>query len=169
MALPERRSRSGRRLGRQLIAGAQAPLSEPLHEVGTRDAEVVIFRTVKLLGPGAECIRHQRTHHGESASNRASATRRSSWPYSSSRLSRGNTTAWPSIKTFAADRPSVKRMIRLKVGCRQPRNRGGAIAFRVACRRKTAWNGWDEPCKLRGLRTVLWAAGGEIPPADLAA
>jgi hypothetical protein len=27
-------------------------------------------------------------------------------------------------------------------------------------------NGWDEPCKSRGLRTVLWAAGGEIPPAD---
>lgn len=30
-------------------------------------------------------------------------------------------------------------------------------------------NGWDEPCKSRGLRTVLWAAGGEIPPADPAA
>jgi len=29
-------------------------------------------------------------------------------------------------------------------------------------------NGWDEPYKSRGLRTVLWAAGGEIPPADLA-
>jgi hypothetical protein len=27
-------------------------------------------------------------------------------------------------------------------------------------------DGWDEPCKSRGLRTVLWAAGGEIPPAD---
>jgi hypothetical protein len=27
-------------------------------------------------------------------------------------------------------------------------------------------NDWDEPCKSRGLRTVLWAAGGEIPPAD---
>ena len=27
----------------------------------------------------------------------------------------------------------------------------------------------DEPCKSRGLRTVLWAAGGEIPPADPAA
>ena len=26
--------------------------------------------------------------------------------------------------------------------------------------------GWDEPYKPRGLRTVLWAAGGEIPPAD---
>ena len=26
--------------------------------------------------------------------------------------------------------------------------------------------GWHEPCKSRGLRTVLWAAGGEIPPAD---
>jgi hypothetical protein len=30
-------------------------------------------------------------------------------------------------------------------------------------------DGWDEPCKSRGLRTVLWAAGGEIPPADPAA
>jgi hypothetical protein len=27
-------------------------------------------------------------------------------------------------------------------------------------------NDWDEPCKSRDLRTVLWAAGGEIPPAD---
>jgi hypothetical protein len=27
-------------------------------------------------------------------------------------------------------------------------------------------NGWDEPYKPRGLRTVLWAARGEIPPAD---
>ena len=27
-------------------------------------------------------------------------------------------------------------------------------------------NDWDEPYKSRGLRTVLWAAGGEIPPAD---
>jgi hypothetical protein len=29
--------------------------------------------------------------------------------------------------------------------------------------------GSGEPCKSRGLRTVLWAAGGEIPPADPAA
>ncbi len=29
--------------------------------------------------------------------------------------------------------------------------------------------GWHEPCKSRGLRTVLWAAGGAIPPADPAA
>jgi len=43
---------------------------------------------------------------------------------------------------------------------------GGATAFCVDCRRKAAGNGRDEPCKLRGLRTVLWAAGGEIPPAD---
>ncbi len=27
-------------------------------------------------------------------------------------------------------------------------------------------NDWYEPCKSRGLRTVLWAAGGEIPLAD---
>jgi len=26
--------------------------------------------------------------------------------------------------------------------------------------------GWHEPCKPRGLCTDLWAAGGEIPPAD---
>ena len=26
-------------------------------------------------------------------------------------------------------------------------------------------NGWYEPCKSRDLRTVLWGAGGEIPPA----
>jgi hypothetical protein len=43
---------------------------------------------------------------------------------------------------------------------------GGALVFRVHCHRKVAGNGWDEPCKSRGLRTVLWAAGGEIPPAD---
>jgi hypothetical protein len=43
---------------------------------------------------------------------------------------------------------------------------GGALVFRVDCHRKVAGNGWDEPCKSRGLRTVLWAAGGEIPPAD---
>ena len=43
---------------------------------------------------------------------------------------------------------------------------GGALVFHVDCHRKVAGNGWDEPCKSRGLRTVLWAAGGEIPPAD---
>ena len=42
----------------------------------------------------------------------------------------------------------------------------GALVFRVDCHREVAGNGWDEPCKSRGLRTVLWAAGGEIPPAD---
>ena len=42
----------------------------------------------------------------------------------------------------------------------------GAHVFRVDCHREVAGNGWDEPCKSRGLRTVLWAAGGEIPPAD---
>src|SRR3954452_1391963 len=31
------------------------------------------------------------------------------------------------------------------------------------------WQGNGEPCKSRGLRTVLWTAGGEIPPADPAA
>src|SRR6478672_10480876 len=43
---------------------------------------------------------------------------------------------------------------------------GGAPFFRVDCHREVAGNGWDEPRKSRGLRTVLWAAGGEIPPAD---
>lgn len=43
---------------------------------------------------------------------------------------------------------------------------GGALVFRVGCHREVAENGWDEPGKSRGLRTVLWAAGGEIPPAD---
>ena len=43
---------------------------------------------------------------------------------------------------------------------------GGALVFRVAWHREVPGNGWDEPCKSRGLRTVLWAAGGEIPPAD---
>ena len=27
-------------------------------------------------------------------------------------------------------------------------------------------HGWHEPYKSRDLRTVLWAAGGAIPPAD---
>jgi hypothetical protein len=31
-----------------------------------------------------------------------------------------------------------------------------------------AEHGWDKPCKSIGLRTVLWTAGGEIPPADQA-
>jgi hypothetical protein len=43
---------------------------------------------------------------------------------------------------------------------------GGALVFRVACHREVAEDGWGEPRKSRGLRTVLWAPGGEIPPAD---
>jgi len=60
-------------------------------------------------------------------------------------------------------------MTQLKDGGRQPRNREerSLSASTVFARRQG--NGWDEPCKLRGLRTVLWAAGGEIPPADPAA
>jgi hypothetical protein len=60
-------------------------------------------------------------------------------------------------------------MTQLKDGGRQPRNREerSLSASPVVARRQG--NGWDEPCKLRGLRTVLWAAGGEIPPADPAA
>jgi hypothetical protein len=57
-------------------------------------------------------------------------------------------------------------MTQLKDGGRQPRNREerSLSASTVVVRRQD--NGWDEPCKSRGLRTVLWAAGGEIPPAD---
>src|SRR3954467_11591316 len=57
-------------------------------------------------------------------------------------------------------------MTQLKDGGRQPGNREerSLSASTVIARRQG--NGWDEPCKLRGLRTVLWAAGGEIPPAD---
>src|SRR5271165_1773605 len=57
-------------------------------------------------------------------------------------------------------------MAQLMEGGRQPRNREERSFFRVGCHRKVTEEGWDEPCKLRGLRTVLWAAGGEIPPAD---
>ena len=59
-------------------------------------------------------------------------------------------------------------MTQLKDGGRQPSNREerSLSASTVIAR----WQGnWDEPCKSRGLRTVLWAAGGEIPPADPAA
>lgn len=57
-------------------------------------------------------------------------------------------------------------MTQLKDGGRQPRNREerSLSASTVVARRQGS--GWDEPCKLRGLRTVLLAAGGEIPPAD---
>jgi len=52
----------------------------------------------------------------------------------------------------------------LKDGGRQPGNREerSLSASTVIAR----WQGNGEPCKSRGLRTVLWAAGGEIPPAD---
>jgi hypothetical protein len=55
----------------------------------------------------------------------------------------------------------------LKDGGRQPGNREerSLSASTVIAR----WQGNGEPCKSRGLRTVLWAAGGEIPPADPAA
>ena len=48
-------------------------------------------------------------------------------------------------------------------------NRGTGMSVNLPSRFVIArWqgNGWDEPYKSRGLRTVLWAAGGEIPPAD---
>jgi hypothetical protein len=58
-------------------------------------------------------------------------------------------------------------MTQLKEGERQPRNREERSIFLVVLRAARAQNGgWDEPCKSRGLCTVLWAAGGEIPPAD---
>ena len=57
-------------------------------------------------------------------------------------------------------------MTQLKEGGCQPRDREERSFFRVDCHREVAGNGWDEPCKSRGLRTVLWAAGGEIPPAE---
>ena len=55
-------------------------------------------------------------------------------------------------------------MTQLKDGGRQPGNREerSLSASTVIAR----WQGNGEPCKSRGLRTVLWAAGGEIPPAD---
>ena len=58
-------------------------------------------------------------------------------------------------------------MTQLKDGGRQPGNREerSLSASTVIAR----WQGNGEPCKSRGLRTVLWAAGGEIPPADPAA
>ncbi len=46
---------------------------------------------------------------------------------------------------------------------------GGTVAFRVDRRREAAANDWNEPCKSRGLRTVLGTAGGAIAPGDPAA
>ena len=57
----------------------------------------------------------------------------------------------------------------LKDGGRQPSNREERSLSASTVIARWQGNGWDEPCKLRGLRTVLWAAGGEIPPADPAA
>ena len=48
-------------------------------------------------------------------------------------------------------------------------NRGTGMSVNLPSRFVIArWqgNGWDEPYKSRGLRTVLWAAGGVILPAD---
>ena len=58
-------------------------------------------------------------------------------------------------------------MTQLKDGGRQlsDREERSLSASTVIAR----WQGNGEPCKSRGLRTVLWAAGGEIPPADPAA
>ena len=42
-------------------------------------------------------------------------------------------------------------------------------AWNVLCRFVAVMlqgHGWHEPYKSRDLRTVLWAAGGAIPPAD---
>ena len=57
-------------------------------------------------------------------------------------------------------------MTQLKDGGRQPGNREERSLSASTVIARGQGNGWDEPCKSRGLRTVLWAAGGEIPPAD---
>ena len=57
-------------------------------------------------------------------------------------------------------------MTQLKDGGRQPSNREERSLSASTVIARWQGNGWDEPCKSRGLRTVLWAAGGEIPPAD---
>ena len=57
-------------------------------------------------------------------------------------------------------------MTQLKDGGRQPGNREERSLSASTVIARWQGNGWDEPCKSRGLRTVLWAAGGEIPPAD---
>jgi hypothetical protein len=57
----------------------------------------------------------------------------------------------------------------LKDGGRQPSNREERSLSAPTVIARGQGSGWDEPCKSRGLRTVLWAAGGEIPPADPAA
>ncbi len=55
-------------------------------------------------------------------------------------------------------------MTQLKDGGRQPGNREERSLSASTVIARWQGNGWDEPCKSRGLRTVLWAAGGEIPP-----
>src|SRR3954452_21843645 len=60
-------------------------------------------------------------------------------------------------------------MTQLKDGGCQPSNREERSLSASTAFARWQGNGWDEPCKSRGLRTVLWAAGGEIPPADPAA
>src|SRR4051812_41764993 len=60
-------------------------------------------------------------------------------------------------------------MTQLKDGGRQPGNREERSLSASTVIARWQGNGWDEPSKSRGLRTVLWAAGGEIPPADPAA
>src|SRR4051794_31971886 len=55
-------------------------------------------------------------------------------------------------------------MTQLKDGGRQPSNREERPLSASTVIARGQGNG--EPCKSRGLRTVLWAAGGEIPPAD---
>ena len=57
-------------------------------------------------------------------------------------------------------------MTQLKESGRQPGNRDERPYSASPVIARWQGYGWDEPCKSRGLRTVLWAAGGEIPPAD---
>src|SRR3954447_16015304 len=74
-------------------------------------------------------------------------------------------TKWITYFCVCPNERGAKRMTQLKDG--QPGNREerSLSASTVIAR----WQGNGEPCKSRGLRTVLWAAGGEIPPADPAA
>src|SRR4051812_32235190 len=66
----------------------------------------------------------------------------------------------------ACNERGAERMTQLKDGGRQPSNREEQSLSASTVIARWQGNGWDEPCKSRGLRTVLWAAGGEIPPAD---
>jgi hypothetical protein len=56
-------------------------------------------------------------------------------------------------------------MTQLKDGGRQPGNREERSLSASTVIARWQGNGWDEPCKSRGLRTVLREPGAEMPPA----